>query len=157
VLGNRCIADWINSNRLLQTECISIRHVVRREDLVFAVREGRDGQDQPLLVGVLVFVEAALNVERLKVVLQLLQKDLLGWWIHAYSEHHLLLSDGECLKFLHRRDRFLADELRAEGGHVEPLPHFLLPVCTNVLEHDRSDFHLCVIWLLVAVNLLHLS
>jgi hypothetical protein len=70
---DRSLVDRVDCDWSLQAVCIAIRHVVRGEDFVLAVRERRDGQDQPLLVGVLVLLDAALDVQRLQVVLELLK------------------------------------------------------------------------------------
>ena len=45
----------------------------------------------------LILLDPALEVERLEIVLKLLQQNLFGWWVHANSENDLVLSDAQRL------------------------------------------------------------
>ena len=45
----------------------------------------------------LILLDPALEIERLEIVLKLLQENLFGWWVHANSENDLVLPDAERL------------------------------------------------------------
>ena len=59
----------------------------------------------------LILLDPALEIERLEIVLKLLQQNLFGWRVHANSENDLVLPDAERLHLRHRCDRLFAYEL----------------------------------------------
>ena len=74
---------------------VARRNVVWVEDLVLATRESCDGEDQPLLVWevALLEVDAALHVEVLQVLLELVDEHELRGRGHADAEGDLVLTD----------------------------------------------------------------
>ena len=72
------------------------------EDLVSALRDRRDGQYEPVFVGIVLLlkIDSRWNVEILEVVEQLLDQDEFAWRGHAFAEDDLRLLKREDLTLL---------------------------------------------------------
>jgi len=82
--------------RLRLPENVVRRDVTGVEDRVRAAREGRDGEDQPVLIGevLLLHVDPALGIVLAHQLLVLINKHQLRRRCHADAEGDLILADG---------------------------------------------------------------